>query len=120
MKSRYRLWQALTLVMLLILCSCELTDREKAAADTAAIGFFAGSAVGCTAAAIADSRSAAAFSIGCPVGMVLGAAIGGAIGYASYHPQPPAAAAPGHPPWSTTTPPGAAAVPRAPLVPPSH
>lgn len=115
MKSRNLLWQALTLLMLLSVCACDLTDREKAAADTAAIGFFAGSAVGCTAAAIADSRSGTAFAIGCPVGMVLGAVVGGAIGYASYHPQPPAAAAPGHPLWPTT-PAGAPA----PLVPPSH
>jgi hypothetical protein len=106
MKSRNRLWQALTLLMLLSVCGCDLTDREKAAADTAAIGFFAGGAVGCTAAGIIHNRSSTAFAIGCPAGMVLGAVIGGAIGYASYTPPPPASAIPGPVPPSSAAPSG--------------
>jgi hypothetical protein len=78
------------LALALFAAGCSLAPREQHATETAVIGFFAGSAVGCTAAAIADSREA--FAIGCPIGMVLGAGLGWAYGYANYTGLPATAA----------------------------
>ncbi|HLH77877.1 MAG TPA: hypothetical protein VKV28_13830 [Candidatus Binataceae bacterium] len=112
MTSWNRLWQILSVLLVIGLCGCGMSDRQKAAADDAAIGFFAGGAVGCTAAGLVANRSSTAFGIGCPLGMVLGAVIGGTIGYVTYNAPPtsavPGAMPPGAPP-STAAPMGGSA-----------